>query len=111
MHVNIKQVQNVLIVELQGELDHHTSAVVRDSIEKELDKGSTNKIVLDCSHLTFMDSSGLGIILGRYKRLQSEGGNMVACNCSEQVTRIFELSGLMKIVKIYPTVSAALAEV
>lgn len=111
MKVEITQIKNILVVSISGELDDHTAPRLREAVETELDKGSANKIVLDCTNLEFMDSSGLGVILGRYKRLKSMDGNMVACNLNPQVDKIFELSGLKRIIQVYSSAEEALNHV
>ncbi len=95
--------KRVLIVRLTGELDHHSADSLRKAVEQELDKEVANTVLLSLDGLTFMDSSGLGVILGRYRRLNQAGGKMAACNLKPQVQRIFELSGLTRIMNIYRT--------
>lgn len=108
MQVRIDHKKNVLSVKLCGELDHHSSSLVRNSIDGALSKRRSNGIILNCKQLEFMDSSGLGVILGRYKKIKAMGGDMVACNVSKQVDRLFELSGLKRIIKLYPDEASAL---
>ena len=100
---------DTLIVRLSGELDHHTAEVVRTRVEAELDRGTDN-LVMNFEHLGFMDSSGLGVILGRYKRITAGGGRMSLCAVNDQLMKLFELSGMMKILRIYKSESQALAE-
>jgi len=98
-----------LIVRLSGELDHHTAEQVRTQVEAELDRGYVH-LVVNMESLSFMDSSGLGVMLGRYKRVTAAGGRMSLCAVNEQLMKLFELSGMMKILRIYPTEGQALAE-
>ena len=72
--------RQVLIVRLAGELDHHHAEKVRASIEAELEKGEFRHLVLNLARLEFMDSSGLGVILGRYKKVSQLGGKMILCS-------------------------------
>lgn len=101
---------DTLIVRLSGELDHHTAEMVRSQVEAELDRGLTEHLVLNLEDLSFMDSSGLGVILGRYKRVTQAGGRMALCSVNDQLKKLFELSGMLKILRIYPSESQALAE-
>jgi stage II sporulation protein AA (anti-sigma F factor antagonist) len=101
---------DTLIVRLAGELDHHTAEMVRTKVEAELDRGLTTNLVLNLENLSFMDSSGLGVILGRYKRVTQAGGRMALCSVNDQLKKLFELSGMLKILRIFPTESQALAE-
>lgn len=102
--------RRTLIVRLTGELDHHTADLLRSTVEAELDKEVASSVLLSLSGLSFMDSSGLGVILGRYRRLNQMGGKMAACCLNPQVQRIFELSGLTRVISVYDTEEAALSQ-
>jgi stage II sporulation protein AA (anti-sigma F factor antagonist) len=98
------QVQNsrdVLVVRLCGELDHHSASIVRQTMETELDKGIYTHLVLNLADLDFMDSSGLGVILGRYKKVTQLGGKMILCSIRPSIYRLMEMSGLFKVLPIY----------
>jgi stage II sporulation protein AA (anti-sigma F factor antagonist) len=91
-----------LIVRVDGELDLVTSPLFREKVENKLNQYEMIKhLILDLRKVNFIDSSGLGAILGRFKRLSQQGGRLSAVNVSPQVRRIFELSGLLKIMEIY----------
>jgi stage II sporulation protein AA (anti-sigma F factor antagonist) len=91
-----------LLVAIEGELDLETSAEFRTTVEEKLNQyESINHLILDLKNVNFIDSSGLGVILGRFKRLSQIGGRVSAVNVSTQIRRIFELSGLLKIIGIY----------
>ncbi|HET7616323.1 MAG TPA: anti-sigma F factor antagonist [Bacillales bacterium] len=91
---------NVLCIRLQGELDHHTSGQLREQVETTMDDNRVKHIVLNLEQLKFMDSSGLGVILGRYKRIKNVGGEMIVCAISPSVKRLFEMSGMFKIIRL-----------
>ncbi|HEX7065556.1 MAG TPA: anti-sigma F factor antagonist [Bacillales bacterium] len=91
---------NVLCIRLEGELDHHTSGQLRAQVEEALDRNQIKHIVMNLEQLKFMDSSGLGVILGRYKRIKNAGGEMVVCAISPSVKRLFEMSGMFKIIRL-----------
>lgn len=110
MEISTKYRGNVLVVTLKGELDHHTADGLRQVVEKELDKDIAQHLLLNLSQLKFMDSSGLGVILGRYRRLSAQGGKMATCSLHPHVERLYELAGLPKIIPVYPTEEAALPE-
>ncbi|MFC4777501.1 anti-sigma F factor antagonist [Paenibacillus sp. GCM10023252] len=97
--VELEHHRNVLIVRLRGELDHHTADAVRFKMEEAIMRGNSDHIILSLKELEFMDSSGLGVILGRYKQVKSRGGKMVVCDVNPNVHRLFELSGLFKILQ------------
>ncbi|MFJ5621191.1 anti-sigma F factor antagonist [Peribacillus loiseleuriae] len=90
----------VLCIRLKGELDHHTAANLKKQAESVLEQQEIKHIVLNLEELTFMDSSGLGVILGRYNQIKKNEGEMVVCAISPSVKRLFEMSGLFKIIKL-----------
>ena len=100
LHIDLEVISNVLVVRLRGELDHHTAEQLRQQMEEKIFKGTVQNILLSLEHLHFMDSSGLGVILGRYKQVTGRGGEMVVCSINPLIYRLFELSGLFKIIKI-----------
>ena len=100
LSVNLQCVGSVLLVRLEGELDHHTAENLRNQVEAQFEKNDLKHIVLNLEQLSFMDSSGLGVILGRYKQVKNIGGEMVVCAISPTVKRLFEMSGLFKIVRL-----------
>jgi stage II sporulation protein AA (anti-sigma F factor antagonist) len=98
-----------LIVRLKGELDHHSADRVKARMEAAIESGQGEHIILSMKDLTFMDSSGLGVIIGRYKQITSRGGRMIVCDVSPPVYRLFEMSGLFKILSIEKNESLALS--
>lgn len=100
---------DVLIVRLSGELDHHEAEILRDRWKEMLYSNPVKHILLNLEAVTFMDSSGLGVVLGRYKEAKQLGGEMVVCSISPIVKRIFEMSGLFKIIRLEENEAYALA--
>lgn len=103
--------QGILIVNIEGELDMHSADQFRKVVDTALDASGANNLLLDLRQVSFIDSSGLGVILGRYKRLSSLNGRIVAVHVQPQVANILELSGMLKIVELYETQAEALAQV
>ncbi|MDQ0058254.1 anti-sigma F factor antagonist [Paenibacillus harenae] len=101
LQAELEHYRNMLIVRLRGELDHHTADVVRFKMEEAIARGKTDHVILSLKELQFMDSSGLGVILGRYKQVKSRGGKMVVCDVNPNVQRLFELSGIFKIITMH----------
>ncbi|HET7629199.1 MAG TPA: anti-sigma F factor antagonist [Bacillales bacterium] len=99
---------NVLCIRLEGELDHHTAAKLREQVERTMDENRVKHVVLNLELLKFMDSSGLGVILGRYKRVKNAGGEMIVCAISPAVKRLFEMSGMFKIIRLEKSETFAL---
>jgi len=110
VHLSHELRGTVLIVRLGGEFDHAVTEEVRDYLDVWLRRSGARHLVLNLSTLEFMDSSGLGVILGRYRRLAPEGGRIVVCGVNPTVHRMFELSGLYRIISSARDEDAALAE-
>nr|WP_272893622.1 anti-sigma F factor antagonist [Heyndrickxia oleronia] len=92
--------QKVLCIRLSGELDHHSAESLRENVTQAIENYQIQHLVLNLEQLTFMDSSGLGVILGRYKQIKQKNGEMVVCAISPAVKRLFEMSGLFKIIRL-----------
>ena len=90
----------VLEATLGGELDHHSAVAVRSLIDAEICRLKPQKTVLDLSSLEFMDSSGLGLIMGRYALMQKQGGEFCVREPNERIVKIFKLAGLERMVKV-----------
>lgn len=90
----------VMRVVLNGEIDHHVCAEVRQEIDREFFKNAPKKLILDLSGMKFMDSSGLGLIMGRYSRCVAVGCEFVLCGIDERAMRILKMSGMDKVLKI-----------
>ena len=88
----------VLYVNLNGELDHHTSDQLRSRLNTVMGESQIKHIVFNLKHLDFMDSSGIGVIMGRYKLIKTRGGNITVTNINNAIDRILTISGLYKIV-------------
>ncbi len=109
LQIEFEQGRKVLIVRLKGELDHHTAESVKERMEEAIFRDDVKYLLLSLKDLSFMDSSGLGVILGRYKQITSQGGKMIVCDLSPAVYRLFELSGLFKIVTVQENEQVALS--
>jgi stage II sporulation protein AA (anti-sigma F factor antagonist) len=111
LKVKISYKGTILIASLAGELDHHSAEYVRQKIDNELMKSSNRDMILDFSEVSFMDSSGIGVVIGRYKNIQKLNGKLAIINLNSQVRRIFEMSGLLKIIPTYDNVEHAIKNV
>lgn len=107
MYLQFERDSNILIITLCGELDHNSAEEVRVKIDDRIDRDNIEKVILDFSGVTFMDSSGIGAVLGRYKKLSNKGGKLCVAESNKNVNRIFELAGLYKVIKNYNTVDEA----
>ena len=93
---------------MTGELDHHTAETLRKQVSDHLEQIDIRHIVMNLADLSFMDSSGLGVVLGRYKEIKQLGGEMIVCAISPAVKRLFDMSGLFKIIRLEQSEQRAL---
>lgn len=89
---------NNLIVGLVGELDEHSAAFVRRKMDESFETQDYRDAVLDLSRLSFMDSTGIGVVIGRYKQLRKQNKKLYVRNPSPTVDKIFRMSGLYEII-------------
>lgn len=94
---------SILSVRIRGEIDHHTAAGIRQGIDGVLFEKRPKKLILDLSAVSFMDSSGLGLIMGRFSVMKELGGEMTVWNPSRETRAILTLAGMERLVRIeYP---------
>lgn len=101
MNLEKKIERLTLILRLDGELDMSTANMLRQTIDGEIDKRGIRTVILNLQNVQFVDSSGLGVILGRYKKLLPLGGKLKITNVPPHIYKIMELSGLPKIINFY----------
>lgn len=89
-----------LTIFLPCELDHHASEEIRKEADQLMLRENIRTIVFDFERTSFMDSSGIGVIMGRYRNISMSGGSVTAIHVSDRINRILKLSGLYKIMKI-----------
>ena len=90
----------LLVFEITEDLDHHVTEKIRRRMDNEITKYMPRKIVFDFNQVTFMDSAGIGMLIGRYKMIKRLGGNANLKNVSPSVKKIFEMSGVLKLIPI-----------
>ena len=100
--------QNCLVYYVSDDLDHHAVLKLREYSDRLIEAGNVKHIIFDFTDVGFMDSSGIGLIMGRYKKVMFLGGRAAVTNVGEVVNRIFTLSGLYQIIERYDTVADAL---
>ncbi|MCM8711296.1 anti-sigma F factor antagonist [Clostridium sp. SYSU_GA19001] len=111
MYLKFQKEDEKLIVYMMGELDHHSAEEVRSKIDDRLDRDTVNKLIMDFTNVTFMDSSGIGVVIGRYKKISLKKGEVCITNVNNSVKRVFDLSGMFKIIKLYDNVEQALKSI
>lgn len=87
----------VITVWLSGELDHHAARSLREQVDGAVDCSIAKTLRLDFSGVTFMDSSGIGLIMGRYRLMAARGGRLEVVGASERLLRVMKLAGLEKL--------------
>ena len=95
-----KRRRDTVTVRIEGELDHCSAQTIRRELDDILLDPGVRQLVLDFGGVTFMDSSGIGVILGRYRALRQRGGKLAVTNMSPRVEKIFTLSGMRQIIEI-----------
>lgn len=98
-----------LIVKIEGEVDHHTSVEIREKVDREYQRKRARNIIFDLSKIQFMDSSGIGVLMGRYRNVMILGGNVALYGVGAQVDRVLSISGIYKIMKNYDSIDEAIA--
>jgi stage II sporulation protein AA (anti-sigma F factor antagonist) len=99
MLIKTKKEGSVVTAEILGELDHHTSEETKKKLDRLIAGKDVRDLVLDLSGLVFMDSSGIGVLLGRYRQLKQRGGTVSVRNVNRQIDKVFNISGLYSVIK------------
>lgn len=108
MQIIFQTQDKTLIVKIIGELDHHVVREIKDRIDKKITNTKAKNLIFDFSSLSFMDSSGIGLIVGRYKVITSIGGKMLIVSNTKTIDRIINLAGIKKIIDTKTTIDEAL---
>lgn len=97
-----------LVAGLFGEMDHHGAEKIRNDIDGMLENYGAKNLVMDFSRVTFMDSSGIGIVLGRYKKRKADGGRLVIVGCELKIRNILNMAGVFSLIEYMDTKEEAL---
>ncbi|MCM1269140.1 MAG: STAS domain-containing protein [Ruminococcus flavefaciens] len=100
MNIDIKSENGSAIAKLSGEIDHHNAKELRTQLDKFIISAQPPELVMDFKNITFMDSSGIGLIMGRSKLMKECGGRLEVRNSQPYIKRVLKLSGIERIVKI-----------
>ncbi len=99
MNVEIVSNGGLMLALLSGELDHHSAAGARMTIDCAVDAKCPCELYLDFSKVTFMDSSGVGLVMGRYRLLHEYGGTLYIANCRGSIRKVMQVSGMSKLAR------------
>lgn len=97
MFVNYEMSEKVLEVTFEEEIDHHSCLRFAVMIDDALKKYMPKEVIFNFENVTFMDSSGIGMLIGRYRKIIRNGGKAEIMNLKPELRRIFEMSGILKI--------------
>ena len=100
MSLEIKNVGELLTVMLDGEIDHHRAKEIREKIDDAIEFNMPSLLILDFGGVTFMDSSGIGLVMGRYRLLQKKGAKLNLTNLPPNIYKVMKLAGIEKLAKI-----------
>lgn len=101
MDIELKMIRNTLIIRLQGEFDLVNAENIRSLIDEKLQEKQINNLILNLNKVSFVDSSGLGVILGRYKKVKANNGQMYIVGAQPVVKKILTLSGINKLIPLF----------
>ena len=100
MNTKYKDKDKLLIFEITEEIDHHTTEKIRRKMDNEIERYLPKKIIFDFNQVSFMDSAGIGMLIGRYKTIRMIGGVAELMNVKPSIRKIFEMCGVLKIIPI-----------
>lgn len=100
MNVKYNEKDKLLLLEITEEIDHHLVDILRRKIDNEITRYMPRKVLFDFNEVSFMDSAGIGLIIGRYKVAKLFGGEVEIANARPSVKKVLEMSGITRIIKI-----------
>lgn len=100
MAEDFQVIDNCLMIRLPEEIDHHQAGYISENADRHLMRKEVCNVIFDFERTRFMDSSGIGIIMGRYRKISYFGGKVYALHADKQIQRILSVSGLNKIVEV-----------
>ena len=103
--------KRTIIVNIKEDLDHHAATELRKAVDAKIKSSNAINVIFNFSKVDFMDSSGIGVIMGRYKIAKILGGKVVIYGVKKQVRRIIEMSGIDKLICICDTLDESLQKI
>ncbi len=100
MSCEIRSVGELLTVMLDGEIDHHSAKEIREKIDEAIEFNMPSLLIMDFERVTFMDSSGIGLVMGRYRTLQKKGAKLNLTNLPPNIYKVMKLAGIERLAKI-----------
>lgn len=100
MPIEINVTGEVVTAHLIGELDHHSAKIMREAIDNAVDLNMPTLLVLDFKDVSFMDSSGIGLVMGRFRNISKLGAELHITGASSQIHKMLKLAGIEKLAKL-----------
>ncbi len=100
LNTEFSELDKMLYVQITEEIDHHTTEKLRRKMDYEITRFMPRKVVFDFGKVTFMDSAGIGLLIGRYKLAKMLGGSTRIVNASKSIKKVLEMSGVVRIIPI-----------
>ena len=107
MEAKFYEEDKLLIFKITEEIDDYTVQKIRRKADNEMERHMPKRVVFDFDRVTFMDSAGIGMIIGRYKFANMIGANLEVSNLTQNVKKIFEMSGILKLIPIAKDLQAS----
>lgn len=111
MQIDFQMTDEILIASLEGELDHHTSSVVREEIDQTIEAFHSKHLIFNLEKVSFMDSSGIGVIMGRYNKITQLEGKLGITGSNTYVDRILDMAGIYTIADKMGSVSEGIDKI
>lgn len=102
-HLSYELKDDFMVIHIGGEIDHHSAVSVRTEVDREITANRPARVLLELSHVDFMDSSGLGLIMGRYALMKRLGGTLAVLDPSPAVLKIITLAGMDRMISVLRT--------
>jgi len=103
--------KDVLVISIDKDIDHYATELLRNNIDRHINESCSRYILFNLNNVEFMDSSSIGLIIGRYKQAKMTGKKMAIICDKESLKKILILSGIGRIIKIYDSLEIALISI
>ncbi len=100
MSVEIRSNGETVTAYLSGELDHHSAKEMREAIDNAVELNMPARLVLNFKEISFMDSSGIGLVMGRYRNLAKTGAELCITGMSPQIYKVMKLAGIERLARL-----------
>ena len=100
MNVNYEKKDKLLLINFTEEIDHHTTEKIRRRADYEIERYVPRKVIFDFNKVSFMDSAGIGLLIGRYKNARAIGAKVELKNVNKSIYKILKMSGITRLIPI-----------